>query len=291
MLDAMYSSKDISVKQERTLAVIDILMGGLTLSQRTKIIPLIEATLASTTVRPSMGALIQALLYSTDKEAQDIGSTLQMISKSSTGRILFHQDRRNPPRSISRLIDIEGESRPKARIFTVLNLKLPENEYEASRSEDGRKAIAIFYMLTAYIYETLEKSDNKTKKSVYIDEAWAITQVEVGASVVQKIALLGRSRMVALILASQNYEHIKKAKIGSTISNHFAFRAGSEESKQAVISLGLPLRWRKELTTLPETICVMRDHRKRFGLLENVIPDYNPDWAEYFDSNPFTKKN
>lgn len=280
ILDPFYSSTKTSEKLENILAMLDILLGGLEMDDRNLLTAFVEDTMKSKRVRPSMGAMIERLKFAENARARSFGGTLGAIGKTHIGQILFHKGK-NPPRRI----DLRDNG---ATIITVLGLDLPASESAARETESGRQATAVFYMLTTLINVLLGDGD-KVPKSLYIDEAWAILQVPSGADMVAKIALLGRSRMLALILATQNYEHFTDAKIGNTMTTHFAFGARSDDAGQAIKQLGLPTRWKDVITGLENGVCIMKDFRNRFGVMEVIMPDYNPDWIDYFQTNPFEK--
>lgn len=278
ILDPFFSTSDSSIKAERVLTLVEILMGGLDKRERSLVMPYISETMKDRKRRASMGTLIQKLMRDADTAVHSIGNTLDAISKDHIGRIMFYKGERRPrPISIGK----------GATIFTVLNLDLPANEDDAKNTASGRNASAVFFMMTSLVSEMLLKPDG-LEKSLYIDEAWAVLQTKAGQSLVQKASLLGRSRGLALILATQNYKHFADAEIGNTISNHFAFASKTIDAKRAIRALELPGRWVETVNSLDTGECIMKDMDGRVGVMRVSEADWNDGWADWFNTNMYT---
>ena len=137
----------------------------------------------------------------------------------------------------------------------------------------------------------LYSSDVSMRKILVIDEAWAIAGNSAGSKVIKAVAKLGRSKNMAVILASQNQSDLMGEDIDTTISTRFAFATDYKEAANITKAMRLPTGqgFEQILTSLSPGECLMEestsdDGRSRYSTMKAVV--ISPRWDEAFRTNP-----
>lgn len=277
-----FSMSDDPIEQ-RSLArtVIEIFLGGLTREEMTTLSNIIDDVLKECRqrqIQPSLGDVKDRLRGSSNKLARDLGHQLKDIADHPLSKICFAPGNRK--RSATGGIIGAGET----TVATLLGLDLPSSPEDAKSTAEKRLTSGIFSLLTHFIYKLLHDQDKSIPKVLIIDEAWAILSSPMGKDVVKKISLLGRSKNIALIMATQNYSHFDDSGLENTIGTRFAFRAELQEAESVIKNLQLEQGFEEVITSLDNGECLMRDWRARFATVR--IKNWNTRWGQAFETNP-----
>lgn len=259
------------------ISTIDIFCGGLDDSQITVLSPIIKDVINSQ--RPSLSRVIDELRSSKREVARDLGTKLDLISNSSTASLCF----------ASRTSETETLSLENGlTIITLVGLELPQTPEEAKQTQ-YRFASGLLYLVTNYIRRVMNNDETNIPKTLLIDEVWQVISSEQGANIIKSVALLGRSKKIALILITQNTSHLENLDIETTISTRIAFRTVSKEAESIVKSMELPENegYDKILVSLNNGECLMKDYRGRVATVQ--ISNRNEAWNRAFNTNPIFK--
>lgn len=278
-LDPFRLSESKSVRLNYALTVIDLFTGGLTDDERTRLFPILKDV--NDTVAPSLTRVVEQLRGSIDKNARNLGTKLEGIRDLPYSQVAF------APNSIAKKKATIGKG---LTVILASGLNFPKTPEEAKMTQTGRLASGILYLITQLIYDLLNKSDSRSPKVVFIDEAWAIAASEQGAQVIKSMALLGRSKNLAMVLATQNSSHLESIDIESTVTTWFAFNNTEKEGETMVRQMRLPKDHGFEgiFSSLPTGCCIMKDW---YGQVAPVqIDNWNKEWSDAFDSNPLAQQ-
>lgn len=288
-LDPFNMSNDPKEQLQLSMNLIDIFIGGLTPQQKSRVQPIIQDIIDDNKKRPNMSRVVSELRSSPDQIARDLGTELFAMKAMKNSSVCFAPDSAKFNKGPKRSIELEG----RLTIATMLGLELPSDKESAQNTLTGRMSSGIFYLLADYVRKLLKESTDGRPKLLIIDEAWAILSSPAGVQVVKETSLLGRSRDVAFILATQNYSHIAQADIYNTISTHFAFSARSKDAKDVIENLELD-----ETSSFAELVsdlqvgeCLMKDwgpNKSHYSTVD--IIRWREDWKQAFDTNPYQKK-
>lgn len=280
LLDPFYMADTPGEQLALVVAVVEMFLGGITKDQMRVLSPIVKDVIESPI--PSLLSVTEALTMSPDVEARNLGNELDLISKLPFASLCFapgSKSRKNI--SIS-----EGTT-----IITMVGLEIsPDAAQSGQQNNKKRLASTIFFLVTNFIRRVLHESTSDTPKTLVIDEAWAVISTPAGASVIKEVALLGRSKSLALILVTQNASHLKNLDIENTIRTRFAFHTDTKEAKEIVESMELPKgeKFENVLTSLETGECLMQDWQERYSTIQ--IAAYNTRWKEAFETNPLKKR-
>lgn len=276
ILDPFNLSEKPGEQLSMTIEVIDLFVGGLDRRDRQAITPIIKDLLEDGGA--NMVKLVTKLRSSPNDTAKLIGSELEVIKSLEYASLCFYNGlkKRKPPKHVNGGITIA----------TLAGMNLPETPEEARETQDGRLASGILYLLTDHIRKILFSEEITRPKLLVIDEAWAILSNPAGLKIITSVGLLGRSKNLAMVLATQSPEHLSKAKINNTIGTRFSFGASKEEAAILVSDMKLPQDEGFEglLSSLEPYICMMSDYKGDFGLIR--FSNWRRDWLEIFSNNP-----
>lgn len=276
LLDPFYMAPDEGDKLSLALTVIDIFVGGLSDTQVTVISPILKDVVKDP--HPSLSKVVDELRGSQKTEAKNLGAKLDLIKQMNYSKLCFSESKRK------KMINFNSG----LTIITLAGMTLPEDAKSAESTQD-RLALGIIYLLTDFVRRIMENDDSPNPKTLIIDEAWAIMASKHGANIIKSVSLLGRSKGLALILATQNSTHFEAVDIKNTITTRFAFRAAKDEADAIIEDMGLPLNegFQEAITHLNTGECLMQDYLERYSTVQ--ITKWPPGWAEAFNSNPLKK--
>lgn len=279
ILDPFYMAKEENEKLDLVLNTLSLFLGDLDNEKIRVLSPHVKDVIRSPV--PSLMLLMENLRMSPDKFARGIGAQLDIISKLPFANLCFAPGMRRQ-KDIS--ID-EGIT-----IITMAGLQLKQADDEDSQDLKTKLSSAIFYLITDFIRRFMYDSSDLVAKTIIIDEAWAVLSTKAGANVIKEIALLARSKNLAIVLITQSTEHLKNINAGNTISSRFAFRTDGSQGEILVRDMGLPEGegFDTILTSLESGECLMQDWQGRYSTVQ--ISQYNKRWKEAFETNPLEKR-
>lgn len=278
ILDPFYMAEDPGEKLTLAIAVIDLFVGGLNDSQMTALSPIIKDVIESP--NPSLTLVMNSLRGSQNRNAQDLGTKLDIISRMQFARLCFA-----PSNRAHKNVEIDQG----LTVITLLGMELPTDAESAAKDNRGRLSSGILFLLTDFIRRVMINDKSQNPKTLIIDEAWAILASDAGARTIKQVALLGRSKKLALVLITQTSSHLKSLDIDNTINTRFAFKSNAKDASNTVSDMGLPLEEGFEgiITSLTNGECLMQDFLNKYSTVQ--ITNYKSDWNVAFESNPLRK--
>lgn len=276
ILDPFSLSESPSEQLTMAIQLIDLFIGGLTRDDRQAITPILKDLLEEGGA--NMVKAVTKLRSSQNPVARAIGSELDAIKSLEYSGLCFYSGLKR--KAAPKLID------GGITIATLAGMSLPSTPEEARETQEGRLASGILYLLTDYIRRILASDDLSRPKTFIIDEAWSILSTPAGLKIVKAVALLGRSKNLAMVLITQNPNHLAEADIKSTIGTRFSFGVSKEEAEILVDDMDLPKDegFEKLIASLPPYVCMMSDYKGDYGLIR--FSDWRKDWLEVFSNNP-----
>lgn len=276
ILDPFSLSENPSEQLSMAIQVIDLFVGGLDRKDRQAITPIIKDVLEAGSA--NMVKVVTKLRSSQNEVARLVGTELEVIKSLEYSSLCFYggAKRKKPPKLADGGITIA----------TLAGMSLPTTPEEAKDTQDGRLASGILYLLTDYIRRLLASDDITRPKTFIIDEAWSVLSTPAGLKIVKAVALLGRSKNLAMVLITQSPEHLAEANIKNTVGTRFSFGASKEEAEVLVDDMDLPKGegFEKLIASLPPYVCMMSDYKDDYGLIR--FSDWRKDWLEVFSNNP-----
>lgn len=275
LLDPFRMTRDKGEQLNLAMTIIEIFTGGLEGEQRTALAPIIKDVIDSD--QPSLGKVVQELRGSQRAAARDLGTTLSLISELPLSGLCFAP----AGASLDTVSVSEGLT-----VITLLGMDMPK---EGANDNKSRLATGILFLLTDFVRRLLISDDTANPKTLVIDEAWAILQTPAGAQVVKDVALLGRSKNLAMLLITQNNSHLKHLDIENTLATRFAFSSSTKEAETIVEDMRLPENEGFEdlITSFETGECLMQDFHGRYSTLQ--VSDWRKEWNEAFKTNPLEK--
>lgn len=277
MLDPFYMAEKKEDKLNLAMNVIDIFVQGLREDQTGVLAPIIMDELDEEEV-PTLYNVVDRLKSSDKEIAYNLGQNLDYLRKSPFAKLCFAPgNKKRKPISIDNGLTV----------ITLLGLQLPGADGPTDRQE--LLASGILYLLTDFIRRIMKNDESRNPKTVIIDEAHAIVATPAGARCIKDMALLGRSKGLALLLITQNNSHLAHLDIENTISTRFAFRTDRKEAENIIAHMELPGDENVEETLInfERGQCLMKDDLKRYSTVE--ISSWREDWTAAFDNNPLNK--
>jgi type IV secretory pathway VirB4 component len=278
IIDPFSMADDPGDKLSLVTTVIELFVGTLLPAELTALSPIVKDVIESP--NPSLSLVVSQLRGSESEAAQNLGTRLDIISHMPFAKLAFAPGNRN-----AQHVDISKG----LTVVTLVGMDLPESSDAAKDTNQGRLASGILFLLTDFIRRIMKNDTSQNPKTLIIDEAWAILASQAGARVVKEVALLGRSKSLALILATQNNSHLRHLDIENTITTRFAFQAASNEATDIVKAMRLPEGegFEEVITDLETGECLMRDFMGRAATVK--VSQWKQDWMVAFNNNPYEK--
>lgn len=278
MLDPFYMTNRVEEKISLAIEVIDLFVGGISGEELTALAPIVKDVAVDK--NPSLQKVVDELRGSQDKPAQNLGAKLDLMRTMKFAKLCFAPgNERRKPVSLT-----EGLT-----IVSLYGLELPTAGSPPATNQE-RLALGIIFLVTDFIRRIMMVENTKNPKTIVIDEAHVVLGSDQGARTVKSLALLGRSKNLALVLISQNNSHLARLDIDNTISSRFAFKTTRGEAETIIEDMNLPLGEGLEdvLLTLETGECLMMDCLERYATVQ--ISDWKKDWSEAFETNPLIKQ-
>lgn len=276
-LDPFYMTKDYSEKINLVMEVIELFLGEITGEQLTALSPIVKDV--ANEPNPSLQKVVDELRGSTNNIARQLGTRLDLLKQMKFANLCFAPGtvKRNP-------IKIkEGLT-----VITLVGLDLPPPGSPPT-SNQQRLAAGILFLLTDFLRRVMMDDDSVNPKTIIMDEAHIILASDVGARSIKNLALLGRSKFLALVLITQNTSHLEHLDIENTISTRFAFRSSRDEAERIIEAMDLPVGegFEDTIVQLENGECLMKDFMERYSTVQ--ITAWKKEWAEAFNSNPLDR--
>ena len=226
----------------------------------------------------SLGMVVQRLIGSRNNNARNLGTVLSLLKELPLAGLCFGR----PGAHLSKISLNEGLT-----VITFAGMEMPKPDGNDNKT---RLATGILYLVTDFVRRLMESQGGNNPKTVVIDEAWSIIQTKAGAAVIKELALLGRSKNLALLLVTQNNSHLSQLDIDNTIMTRFAFKSSTKEAESIIGDMRLPEDegFESVVTGLDRGEALMQDFKGRFSTV--MISDWNKRWKEAFRTNPLEKQ-
>lgn len=276
LLDPFYMATDASDKLTLTIEVIDLFIGGITKEETTVLSPIVKDVIAD--VNPSLQKVVDKLRGSDKETARNLGTQLDLLRQMRFAKLCF-----SPGNSNRKPVSIDKG----LTVIALKDLELPKDAKATTRQE--KLAAGILFLLTDFLRRVMNADESGRPKTIIIDEAHAVLSSEVGARTIKSLALLGRSKYLALILVTQNNSHLKRLDIENTVSTRFAFKSSMGESESIIADMNLPggEGFEEIILNLENGECLMMDFLKRYSTVRIVA--WRTHWTEAFNSNPLDR--
>lgn len=276
-LDPFYMTKDYSEKINLVMEVIELFLGEITGEQLTALSPIVKDV--ANEPNPSLQKVVDELRGSLNPIARQLGTRLDLLKQMKFANLCFAPGttKRNP-------IKIkEGLT-----VITLVGLELPPPGEKPS-SNQQRLAAGILFLLTDFLRRVMMNDESENPKTIIMDEAHVLLGTDVGAKTIKSLALLGRSKFLALVLITQNNSHLQQLDIANTISTRFAFRSSRDEAERIIGAMDLPVGegFEDSIVDLDTGECLMKDFMDRYATVQ--ISAWKKGWAEAFSSNPLDR--
>lgn len=275
LLDPFYMAEDLGERLNLVISVIDMFVGGISKDERRALSPIVQDIMKGP--KPSLLKVTETLRMSQNPSAKNLGTELDLIRKLPFADLCFA-----PGTANRNNVSINTGT----TLITMVGLDITPPSENVRQTSTKRLSSTIFFLITDFIRRVMHKSTGDVPKTLIIDEAWAVLASQEGADVIREVALLGRSKNLALIMITQNTSHLKSLDIDNTIRTRFAFHTDSKEATDIIHDMQLPEgeRFEDNLTNLDIGECLMQDFMGRYSTVQ--ISDYNKKWKYAFETNP-----
>lgn len=281
LLDPFSIGKTVSERQLLALETIRLLTGHLSDEQQGELVETVKTV--ARMENPSLNAVVD-MLYSAKKgtPAHTLGGNLDFIRELPFAKLCF-----SPQGSVNLRPD-EGLT-----VVTLLGLDLPSAEMKSEAySYPNRLAVAVMFLLTSFTRQLMLNLNKRHPKAIVIDEAWAITSTNQGASLIQLVARMGRSHNTALVLVSQNAGDLLSEGITNSVSMKMAYRANVQSEVSNVLDF-LDIQKDAGIEQIVQQLengeCLMKDADGRIARMK--VDAWNKEMKTAFDTNPETRNS
>lgn len=283
MLDPTTFTDNHAENTATTIDVITNLVGELTASQRATLTPIVKDIVEGP--NPSFGRIVQKLLSNRNDEIRSLGYTLDTDLQTPLAKLLISNKNINK-KSIN--LD-EGFI-----VANLMGLSLPPDTKPA-KDYDSKERVSVIIMglLSSLVLKLMREKPKDIKKTLIIDEAWAVMATQYGRSMIQQVARLGRSLNLAGILLTQSPKHLTigdSDDMDTMVSVRFAFRNNDDkDNKTSIKTMRLPENegWEDAIVGLETGETLMQDTSYKASIVHIMAPD---EWGELFNTNPNAKK-
>lgn len=284
MLDPMQLRDKPEDNVPLALEVIKTLVGSLSSVQENALTPILKDVAESK--NPSLASVTRLLKRHKYEEVRALAFNLDVPLDTTAAQLLVAPIYEGA--KVNKLSLTEG-----TMVASLLGLNMPSaNIKTEDMSPEEKIGVAIMRMLTQLVLDTMNKIPSVRQKTLIIDEAWAVFATSSGKSMLQQVSLLGRSRNVAAILATQSPLHFasegNEASLDTTISTRFAFRTSSERDIESIMqAMNLPgdsaKDWVDNMTNLKSGQCLMRDVSGNLSFAQIIV---DSDWVDSMSTTP-----
>lgn len=283
MLDPTYLTDDIHQNASLTIEVMQTLIPSITEKQMSRLIPIVQDTTQMAV--PSFSNIERLLKRDADDDIRALGFRLDVFLKSPIAKILVNN------KSTKRSINLED----RTVVMSLLGLNFPNSTVKRNGySNEEALAVVVMQLLSHLIFDLMKKTSKSKRKTLVIDEAWAVAATKSGKKLIADASLLGRSLNMATILTTQSPLHLESqagddsSSIGSTISTRLAFKNTSKKDNEANAEfMRLPEGWQNTYESLTSGICLMQDCTNQLSVVQIILP---PSWLKAFSTTPKAKK-
>lgn len=281
MLDPTSFTGNIHEDAALTLDVIKTLIGSITDTQNTELVPIVRDVVESP--QPSFTAVVQKLLKNRDDEIRTLGFSLDTLLKLPSAKLLT---------SNKRIKKRELKFNSGTVVASIMGLDLPKDASDPAKYSAKEKiSVAIIGLLTMSVLNIMRGLPKSIFKTLIVDEAWALMATKAGKDLISQTSLLGRSLNMATILMTQSPQHIETEDgpdLDTTISTRFAFgNPGETDNIITVRGMRLPEGegWESLIPALEVGECLMQNSNGTRSVIHIMAQD---NWKNIFDTNPLS---
>ncbi len=287
-MDPFIAQDGQSAKIAKAYSLLSILLGPFTEAQESILYPIVMDTAAN--ARASMTLLETKLARHPNQSLNALGTRLSAIRGSSeSSNLIFGKVGEGIP-EIKPIKLNDGMT-----IISMLGLSLPDPNSDAESQDPKEKlGLGILYLITDYIMETMKNPEEKdVPKTIFIDEAWAISATKMGYDTMSSLLRLGRAFNTAVILMTQNVSDLESKtgenKLLNSINTKFAFKCNDAEEAHYLCSVfGISDGFCDNFLHLQRGQCIMKDYKSRAATI-SVIAQCDPEWPHAFETNPMKR--
>jgi hypothetical protein len=275
LLDPFSFGDDLAAKKTMATETLRLLLPRMSEERESAMIQAVGAV--ANGEEPCLGKVVEHLEGSSDAASKNLGAVLRSMSEMRLARLCFDP-------SGGERIDTAGWT----TVFTLGGLTLPDTTISREDySYEQRLSVALMYLVSQFARRLMHGLDRRLPKTIFLDEAWAITSTPEGAKLVPEVSRMGRSRNTALILVSQNAGDLLNEQVTNCLSSVFSFRSSERVEVGNVMAL-LGVESSEEhmavLRNLGNGECVFRDLDGRAGRIGvDLISD---ELLRWLDTNP-----
>lgn len=279
LLDPLTLTSDMDRNKIITMDIINTLVGGMNSEQRVAISPIIGDELVKE--HPSMLNVLMEIKGHENTDVRSMADALGDVLKLPASQII---------RTKHNVKKAKPEFKNATTVISLLGLKLPSSSKSLERyTPEERLASSILNLLSTFVLDMMIEMGENIQKMLFIDEAWAITNTEVGRELIETPGRLGRSLNTVLVLGTQNYSDISgkvgaKTGVASSISTRFFFQnPDKDDCASAVDDLEKHMISHQMITQLPKREFLLADIHGNLAQGTVIAPQ---SWVKAFETTP-----
>ena len=268
------------VRNERMNTVVDLAI-DFEMSQPRPSMQHLMQVLSQGGVYPTNIGITEQTLSDYKMYAAGAYAALTNASKTQLGRLMF------APATDGASQLFQGNV--PTTIVSLSGLDLPRDGRPPSNPIQ-RFSVALFSLIAHQARQMLQDLDYVGPRALLIDEAHQITSLPSGRALIVSNARMGRSRDIAMILATQSAADLKGTDLRTAISTVFAFRTNEREERCDIAELlgrepdDPAIHAMLPRDTDPNGTCLFLDLNKNVSLIR--IDKWADEYDGAFDTNP-----
>lgn len=295
-MDPFIIQPTVKSKVAKGTSLVQILVGNMSIDQKTNIQPIIEDVAAGE--NPSLTKLMTVLRGNAKPELRAIGMTLRAVKLSHKISNVIFADEQYDHTEKRKIND-------GLTIITMTSMPIPSRSKTLENySNAERLSAGIMYLIMDFLYDMMTSKETKgLPKTILIDELWRVLVSEDGRSTTNSILRTDRSMNTSCILMTQSVSDIEtigkdgeiNGSLLNNISTQFAFRYSddSEEGGDArseisnlCSSVGIPYTqyYSDSIQRLNPGECLMKDFMGRKSFIRFI--QQSERWSDAFETNP-----
>ena len=279
LLDPFSFGDDLAAKKTMATETLRLLLPRMSEERESAMIQAVGAV--ANQPAPSLVKVVDYLEAAEDAASKNLGAVLRSMSEMRLARLCFDP-------SGGERIDTAGWT----TVFTLGGLTLPDVAISREDySYEQRLSVALMYLVSQFARRLMHGLDRHLPKTIFLDEAWAITQTPEGAKLVPEVSRMGRSRNTALILVSQNAGNLLNEQVTNCLSSVYSFRSTERNevgNVMALLGVENSDEHRAVLRNLGNGECIFRDLDGRAGRIG--IDLVSEELLRWLDTNPTRSK-
>lgn len=294
-MDPFIIQPTVKSKVAKGTSLVQILVGNMSIEQKTNIQPIIEDVAAGE--NPSLTKLMTTLRGNARPELRSIGMTLRAVKLSHKISNVIFADEQYEYTEKRKIND-------GLTIITMTNMPIPSRSKTLDTySNAERLSAGIMYLIMDFLYDMMTSKETQgLPKTILIDELWRVLVSEDGRSTTNSILRTDRSMNTSCILMTQSVSDIEtigkdgeiNGSLLNNISTQFAFRYSDDsdgvdarsEIRNLCSSVGIPYTqyYSDYIQNLEAGECLMKDFMGRKSFIRFI--QQSELWSDAFETNP-----